>query len=255
MSYKAVGSMKEEYIEDVSALITSALSLAVGYGFEVPEDTAKLFGSIAPVVQRTISRVLTVFQGKSYAKIESARLGVCYYSLVETIKKNEANGNSYNESFFSQGSMYGKIDEVVEAVLRAAMDDSQIVKSHHYGRLLGNALFQSKYDETSIFLLLKIAKQLSYDELCLLSVLYNMPARNYEKLVGGEDKRAELMINMLTLRQSGVINRVPPYFVGATLDILQITAFGKDLYRLMDLQELNPEDAGAMKRLIEFYVG
>lgn len=246
--------MKKDYVEDVSAFITSALSLAIGFGFEVPEDAAKLFGSIAPVVQRMISRVLVVFQGKSFAKIESARLGVCYYSLVESIKKNEANGNPYNESFFSHELMYGKIDEVAESVLRAAMDDSQNVKAFHYGRLLGNALYQSEYDESSIFLLLKIAKQLSYDELCLLAVLYDMPTRNYEKLVGAEDKRTELMINMLTLIRFGLVNRVPPYFVGATLDSLNISAFGKDLYRLMELKELNPEDVGGMRRLIELYV-
>lgn len=246
--------MKEEYREDVSALVTSALSLAAGFGFEVSEDAAMLLGSIAPVVQRAISRVLTVFNGKSFAKVESARLGVCYYSLVECIKKNEASGKEYNEAFFLQSNEYKRIDEVAEAVFRAAMDDSQNVKSYHYGRLLGNALYQTKYDESSIFLLMKIAKQLSYDELCLLAVLYDMPARRYEALVGGDDKRVELMINMLNLKRLGIIKNVPPYFVGATLDSLQISAFGKDLYTLMDLQGLNPKDIGDLRQLLEFYV-
>lgn len=40
--------MKEEYTEDISALITSAISVAVGYGFNVSDDLAKIMGSIAP---------------------------------------------------------------------------------------------------------------------------------------------------------------------------------------------------------------
>jgi len=249
-----VDCMKEEYIEDVSALITSALSLAVGLGYDISADTATLFGSITPVVQRTISRVLTVFQGKSFAKIESARMGVCYNSLVESIKKNEADGKPYNDAFFSQGSVYGKIDELAEAVLRAAMDDSQIVKSHHYGKLLGNALYQTKYDESSIFLLLRIAQKLSFDELCLLAVLNDMPQKNYEVLVNGDDKRAELMVMMANLKASGILRRMPPFSVGATLDNLQISVLGKDLYTLMDLQELDPNAISDLKQLIDFYV-
>ncbi len=207
-----------------------------------------------PVVQRTISKVLTVFQGKSFAKIEFARLGGCYYSLVECIKKNETTGKEFNEDFFSQDYGYKKIDEVTEAVLRAAMEDCQNVKSYHYGKLLGNALYQTKFNESSIFLLLKVAMQLSYDELCLLAVLYDMPARRYEALVGTEDKRVELMINMLNLKRLGIVKRVPPFMLGATLDNLQISAFGKDLYTLMELRELNSEDVDNLHQLIELYV-
>lgn len=243
--------MKEEHIEDVSAMITSALSLAVGLGFDISADIATLYGSITPVVQRTISRVLTVFQGKSFAKIECVRLGVCYNSLVESIKKNEAAGNTYNEAFFSQGPVYGKADELAEAVLRAAMDDSQNIKSHHYGRLLGNALYQTKYDESSVFLLLRIAQKLSFDELCLLAVLNDMPKQNYEVLVNGDDKRAELMVMMVNLKASGILKRMPSFAVGATLDNLQISALGKDLYTLMDLQELDSNVVSALKQLID----
>lgn len=246
--------MKEECIEDVSALITSALSLAVGFGFEVPEDSVKLFGSIAPIFQRTISRVLTVFQGKSFSKVESARLGVCLCSLLESIKNNEIAGKKFNEAFFSQDFEYTKNDELTEAVLRAAMDDSQHVKSHHYGKLLGNALYQAKYNESSIFLLLKTATQLSYDELCLLAVLYDVPARRYEALVGTDDKRVELMISMLNLKRLGIVKSVPPYYVGATLDNLQISSFGRDLYMLMELNELASKDVDDLRKLMEFYL-
>lgn len=252
---KIQSSMEKGYIEDVSALITSALSIAVGLGFDISADIATLYGSITPVVQRTISRVLTVFQGKSFAKIESARLGVCYYSLIESIKKNEAEGHPYNESFFSQKSEYGKIDELAEAVLRAAMDDSQNVKSYHYGKLLGNSLYQEKYDESSIFTLLRIAQRLSFDELCLLAVLNDMPQKNYEVLVNGDDKRSELMVNMLNLKASGLLKRMSPFTLGATLDNLQISTLGKDLYILMDLQELDSKGVGDLKQLIGFYVG
>lgn len=247
--------MENEYNEDISALITSALSIAVGFGFDISADTATLYGSITPVVQRTICRALTVFQGKSFAKIESARMGLCFYSIIEGIKKNEAEGKLYNESFFSHKSEYGEIDELAEAVLRAAMDDSQIVKSYHYGKLLGNSLYQAKYDESSIFLLLRIAQKLSFDELCLLAVLNDMPQNNFEVLVIDDDRRIELMVNMLNLKAAGLLKRMPPFTLGATLDNLQISTLGKDLFTLMDLKELDPKKVSDLKQLIGFYVG
>lgn len=246
--------MKEEYIEDVSAIITSGLSLAVGLGFNVSQEAATILGSCAPIVQRSISRVLTVFNGKSYSRIEGARLGICYDSIVESIRRNEAANHRRNEAFFSQEFSYGKIDEVAEAVLRAAMDDSQNIKARLYGRLLGNALYQTKYDESSLFLLLRIAKQLSFDELCLLAVLNDLPTRNYEALARVDDKRAEILVNMLNLKGLGLVKRMPPFLLGATLDNLQVSAMGKDLYSLMDLQELDSNEVSSLGQLLDTYL-
>lgn len=246
--------MKEEQIEDISSLLTSALSLAVGFGFDIPEDTAKLFGSISPVVQRTFSKVMTVFLKKDFARIECARLGICYQSLVECIRNNEATGCRLNNSFFSETQVYGIIDEITEAVLRAAINDSQNIKSHYYGRLLGNVLFQTKYDESSVYALLRIAQQLSFDELCLLAVLNDLPAKNYEGLVRVDDKRAELVVNMLNLKTAALIKRVPSFTLGATLDNLQISSLGMDLYRLMDLRELDLVTVNDLRQMLLYYL-
>ena len=247
--------MNEDHIEDISAIITSGLTLAAGLGYNLPPETATIIGSCAPVVQRTISRFLSFFNGKSYSKIECARFDICYSSIVDCIRDNEVNGQKKrNDSFFEQGGMYGKIDEIAEALLRAATDDSQAIKSFHYGRLLGNALYQNKYDESSLYQLLSIAKKLSYDELCLLAVLSKMPERNFEPLLKEDDKRAGLMVSMLNLKGLGLIKRVPPYMVGTTLDHLQISVMGKDLYELMDLNKLNQRDVDNMRSMLNNYL-
>lgn len=246
--------MKEDHIKDINALITSALSFAVSFGLDIPEDAAKIFGSLSPVIQQTINKVLTVFLKKDFSRIECARLGICYQSFVECVWNNETSGGNLNNSFFSQSQEYGKIDEITEAALRAAMNDSQNIKSHHYGRLLGNVLYQTKYDESSVYTLLRIAQLLSYDELCLLAVLNELPAQNYEGLVRVDDKRAELAVNMLNLKNSALVKRVPNYTVGATLDNLQISSLGIDLYRLMGLRELDSTTTNDLKRLLLSYL-
>lgn len=243
--------MDKEKAQVIGAAITSGLSAAANFGFNLSPETLSLLNSCTPLLQLSFERVLELFCKKDLVNVELARFSISTSEALKTIKSNEQHGMVLNKVFLSE--RYSKTDEILEATMRAAINDAQNIKSLFYGRLIGNVLFQNKYDESSIFALLRVAAQLSYDELCLLYIIDREPGHQYEQLI----KKAERDINaqefaqyLLHFKGLGLVTRIPPFFLGATLDSLKISALGHDLVSLLGLDSLDHDDCDAMRNLL-----
>ena len=237
--------------QEIGAFLTTGVSIAANFGFNLSPDTLSLLNSFTPLLQLSFERVLELFCNKKLVNVELARLSISTSEALNTIKSNEKNGLELNEKFFS--GCYSKTDEILEAAIRAAINDAQNVKSLFYGRLIGNVLFQEKYDESSIFTLFKVAAQLSYDELCLLYILDSEPGQQYERLIkrANDDISAQEFVQyLLHFKGLGLVSQIPPYNLGATLDSLKISTLGHDLVSLLGLKSLDRENCDAMRNLL-----
>lgn len=243
--------MDKKKTQEIGAFLTTGLSVAANFGFNLNPDTLSLLNSFSPLLQLSFERVLELFCNKKLVDVELARFSISTSEALKTIKSNEKRGRVFNERFFS--GRYSKTDEILEAAIRAAINDAQSIKSIFYGRLIGNVLFQDKYDESSIYTLLKVAAQLSYDELCLLYILDGEPGHRYEQLISKADddiNAQEFVQYLLHFKGLGLVTRIPPHYLGATLDSLKISTLGHDLVSLLELKSLDGENCDAMRNLL-----
>lgn len=249
--------MKDNIKNDVAAIVTTGLNLAVGFGSNLDPETISLIRSCSPIIQRTVARVLDVFSGRTISKIERNRIGICYDSFVKCVKENDEKGLKVNEEFFRNEVNYTKIDELFEAMTRASLDDYQTIKSVLYGRLLANALYQNKYNEDNLYMLLKTAQQLSIDEMYMIIALFGDPVRDYDCVVRyaneGNPVAIEMASNLTHCLSLGILKRMPYYSLGATLGNLQLSALGEHLYSMMELNTFNPLEAARFKLTLIAY--
>jgi hypothetical protein len=248
--------MKSIERSDLSALLTSALSLAAAFGLPLSPDALTVLSSCAPILDRSINRVLGLFEKKSFARMESVRLGICYSEIAATVKRNREKGlDAIMHDPHDGKDGYSKTEEVIEAVFKAAINDAQTVKAKVYGTLIGNLAFQSRYDDTQAYLLLKTAEQLSYYELCLIAVLNKYQAKDYSRIEHRayecEDSNiAELFMAMVHLQNLGLFKRVRPFSLGLIIYNLELSFVGRDLCRLLELETLEKADQDTIENLL-----
>lgn len=251
--------MDEETRSNVSALVTTGVSLAIGLGFDLSPDTVTTLSSFAPVLDRCVNRVLGLFSRKSFSEIECARLGICYSEAVSIVKKNLSTGKEIvMKDVLNEGGKINKADEVLEAIFKGAINDSQTIKSKLYGRLIGNFPFQNQYDSSRLYLMLKVAMDLSYDELCLLSVLQHQPATCYYPLEEGANHgspdAAELFSYLMHFKVYGLLLSVAPFYQGRNLDSYVLSFLCRDLCLFLQLDDLNIEDRNRIRRKLQTFI-
>lgn len=192
--------------------------------------------------------------------MESIRLGICYSEIATTVKRNQEKGLDVIMPNLQDGQKeYSRAEEVIEAVFKAAINDAQTVKSKLYGTLIGNLAYQSRYDDTQAFLLLKTAEQLSYYELCLIAVLSKYRAKNFSKIeqkaYESEDSDiTELFIAMVHIQNLGLFKRVRPFSLGLIIENLELSFVGRDLCHLLELETLEKADQDKIENLLIKYI-
>ena len=252
--------MKDATRSDISALVTTIVSLAATSGLQLPSDALSILSSCAPLLDRSINRVLGLFEKKSFARMESMRLGVCYSEIAATVKRNQEKGlNVIMPDLQNSQNEYSKAEEVIEAVFKAAINDAQTVKSKLYGTLIGNLAYQSRYDDTQAYLLLKTVQQLSYYELCLIVALTKLPPKNYFLVeqnahLSNSSEIAELYMALMHIKSLGLFKGVEPYTLGRNLDNLEFSFVGKDLCRLLELEKLERSDLDKIESLLRCHI-
>lgn len=192
--------------------------------------------------------------------MESIRLGICYSEIAATVKQNQEKGlNVIMPNLQDSQKEYSKAEEVIEAVFKAAINDAQTIKSKLYGTLIGNLAYQSRYDDTQAYLLLKTVQQLSYYELCLIVALTKLPPKNYYLVeqnahLTNSSEIAELYMALMHIKSLGLFRGVAPYTLGRNLDNLEFSFVGKDLCRLLELEKLERSDLDKIESLLRCHI-
>jgi hypothetical protein len=141
-------------------------------------------------------------------------------------------------------------EEVAEAVLLAAQREAQEKKLVYYANLLGNIPFHPEIDRSLAALLIKLAQNLSYRQLCLLSLFrrgtqFTLRASDYS----GNSKWTLDLISVLQetfdLYSQGMLNASGTALL-TNPDVnpakMQVQGVGDVLYRLMALSSIPEQE-------------
>ena len=153
-------------------------------------------GATGPLVTRALIRMANDLQERFLSKREKARIGaVIYYATIKIQEKLEAGNDPRSDEFFKKPSI-GRPDaeEIFEGVLLAAKKGHEEKKLPFLGYLFANIAFDSRIDKWQANLLIKIAAQISYRQMCLLN-LYSNQSIYAEKFSDKRDSLSKLSSN------------------------------------------------------------
>ncbi len=235
----------------VSAAITSALGLA---SLSLPDETASVFSVMLPSVQSAIDMGLSTIGLDRLSHREQYRVGSVVWWALKIAKENEQAGRTVLQTEFNQGD----VNSLVEALFRAAAEDSQELKDRAYGCLLGNFAYQDKFDSGALFPMAKMLKEMSVDELLLLAALKGRPAMNYELIYerlehDGSLREGEMFGYFARFRSRGLTARVKPVSSSSYIGNIMISALGDVFCDLADLQEIDSVQCDEMRGYLDVY--
>ena len=236
--------MEDKTTAYISASITSALGVA---SLSLSDETAQIFSMIAPSIQTAIDFALSTIGSTRFSKREQVRIGSAVWWALKVAEENVHAGKRILQVRFDQT----EVNSVVETIFRAAIEDSQELKDRAYGTLLGNFVYQDKFDGGALYSIAKILRDLSFDELLLIAALKDLPAMNYEMLYTKLEKDGDLVAGELVghfsrLKDLGLIVRVFPVSLGSFIGNLQLSAMGEALCDIADLERLAPKQVESL---------
>ncbi len=252
--------------EIAGALAGTAVGLLVG-----GPPGAVAGAAAGPVAARTLRGVAAEFRERVLGHREEVRVGAAIAFASAKIKeKLEAGEQPRQDDFFTDEEQNrSTAKEVFEGVILAAQREAEEKKVRLYGNLLANLAFAQDIDRSQANFLIRLGDQLSYRQLCLLSLF----AQN--TLVHGGNNR----FNLRSGAYRGESGNVPPIswnllaLLQETYDLYQRGILGNggsamiavldanpsemspggvavNLYNLMELWTVDPADLNALIRLL-----
>ena len=230
----------------VPALITSALNAYAQYDIRIPREVPVFLSTVSPLIQTCLDNIIQTFCKKDLSRVECTRLGISYSVAVDGINEKTKAGAKLRSDTFFKGDEYSTASQLLEAAIKATIDDSETIKSACYGRFIANIPFDSSCDEITLQSLNTIIKQLTYKELCLIRLLYEKKRFSSSSmeahLRNTDDIEGTVLFNqLLHLKQLGILISMPPFVLGLAIGNVRISTVGILLHEMMEL-DLIPED-------------
>jgi len=184
-----------------------------------------------PVITQTIKTVASEIKTKILGKREEKRIGATLAYTINKIEDNFRKGKQIRTDNFFQSKSNDRTpgEEIYEGTLIAAQKEHEEKKLKYYGNLLANLGFDNSFDKAQANLFLKVAQELTYRQLCILSLI---PKKNQFSL-RQSDYRGQNVANgkLIVLLQE--IN---------DLYIMGLTNGSDDAY--LSLSDVNPSKIG-----------
>lgn len=127
----------------------------------------------APLVEHAFRRASAEFVQRQLSSREEGRIVSVLSYVARKVESNIAAGLTVrSDEFFEEAANdRSSADELFEAVLLCAQKEYQEKKLRFYGNLLTNIAFHPEISRAQANLLIRLAEQLSYRQLCLLHLL------------------------------------------------------------------------------------
>lgn len=210
-----------------------------------------------PAAARTLRGLAVEFRERVLGHREEVRVGAAISFASAKIQEKLDNGEQprQDEFFTDEHDNRATAKEVFEGVVLAAQREAEEKKVRLYGNLLANLAFAQDVDRSQANFLIKLGEDLSYRQICLLSLF----AKN-TLLLGGNnrlglrtsDYRGDtstmssgldlivLLQEVYDLYQRGIVNNGGSAMIsGADANPSQMSPVGAaaNLYNLMELGE------------------
>lgn len=215
-------------------------------GFIIGGPFGALIGGVAaPVITDVTKRLLSNRQQE--------RVSTAILLAREKIQANLDSGNEPNDNFFNKRNSDDRPDaaEVWEGVLLNVQQEYQEKKLPYHANLLANCCFEPGFTRERANFLLKLSRNLSYRQLCLLAVFAGkdlhiiLRSTDYRNSVNINHNLASILHEIYEMYGLGILSIPGDSMLGVTDAIpakMNVQGAGIDLYRLMELKNLPIED-------------
>jgi len=224
-----------------------------------------------PVVKRLFRKLGVEIKKRVLGDREEVRIGATYALALKSIHKRIEEGDIPRQDGFFEPTEGTRpvAEEALEGILLAAQREHEERKLPYYSNLLSSLVFDGQVDRNAANVLLRIGQQLTYRQLCLISLfsrreefqLYvKLPPRKPdpgERLItfrdpllaphmlrlSLEERKADLAQELRELELQGLFDCEGRYgdFLGS-YDHIKVKRLGSMLYRLMRLAEVPNSD-------------
>lgn len=246
-------------MDNISPIIDSLLALAdtfnstdgdISFGF------AEFSACVSPIAKWNIQYLLSSFTSKKrLTKEEFIRLGISYNTAVEGINKKIQEGCAIRTDGILGATITSKSHVILEAALRATIEDTEYEKSVCYGRFIAHVPFTKEYSSSALILLGNVIRQVSYKELCLIAFCYGRPALNADLLYryineNNDIDASEIFSYIIHLKNLGIYVAGSPYRPGSLMGVFILTYIGKALYELLELNLIEDDELSNIAKVM-----
>lgn len=210
-------------------------------------------GATGPIITRLFTKVGEEIKKKVLGDREESRIGYTYAIGLYKIKSRLESGEELRtDGFFENDeSDRSTAEEILEGILRSAQNEYREKKLRFYGNLLANIAFDSTISRDKANLFLKIAQNLTYQQLCILQFL-SQNRKIYLNWNGCFRLSTELLkynslepavrelenFNLLVIT---IKHKYPD------IDSIIITKSGQELVEFMELNEIDENDINSLE--------
>lgn len=220
-------------------------------------------GAAGPILTRLFTKAGKEVKKRVLGDREESRIGFTYAVGLYKIKSKLENGEELRTDGFFENSESDRSagEEILEGVLRSAQSEYQEKKLPYYGNLLANIAFDSSINKEKANFFLKIAQNLSYQQLRILQFvsqhgrtnlnwMYNFnrldDLQKYSSLEPDIEELDSHKLLFVIRQQYGVISGI------------NTSKLGQEFTKLMELHEIDKNeisslevDFSAVKEIIE----
>ena len=221
-------------------------------------------GASGPLVTKVFYRIGAEIKDRLLGKREKQRIGATLRFALQKIQENIKNGREIRQDSFFQKQPHERsgAEEILEGILLVAQREHEEKKLRFYGNLFGNLAFHSEIDRAQANLLIRIADQMSYRQICLLAIFKDknkFKLRKESYPLGKIDQATRFLLQEVyeiysqhLLDAPGYSNRMNqarPLLEDIVPAKINLIGSGVTLYELMELQNINAND---LKNIVTF---
>lgn len=256
-----------------SEIIGDSAGAAIGFilGAAVGGLGGAVVGAgLGKLTSKTIEKVITDVSNRSLSKREEARVGATAALAISKIQEYLDSGQlPRNDDFFAdQDNNRSDAEEIFEGVLLKAKNEHEEKKVKFYANIFATVSFAPAISVGEANHMLRVAEQLTYRQMCVLSLLakinqfqqISLRDEDYEDINGVSHETITLLLEVRSMHEMNLVaqkltpsseNASISYSPGTTALLswgyivpqnLFLTTIGKRYYEVMSLRDIPDED-------------
>ena len=244
----------------ISDILSSVTSSCLPILFNGNISSVVFTSILSPLLNRALETIGEDLMKKNLTKKEMQRMGISYAYSIATIKYNKENNKDFRQDklFVEDCSENSEVEDIIEAVMKNVIVDSEANKARFYGCFIGNLPFAPQIDYSYSFTIQRIIKNLSYKELCIVRYFKDkgvLKLQSFDSFNndGQNIKKNELAFYFKDLLSLGVIHKAKPMNMQYELDNMKLSPLGNDIYTLLSLEQIEDVDINSVGTIIERY--
>ncbi len=256
-----LGELVEAGSEIIGGSVSASAGVLIG-SVIAGTPGAVVGGAVGAAISKLYAKIGIELKERVLSHNQEKRIGAVFiYALKKIESKLEKGLTIRDELFVENNGNRSEAEEMLEGILLTSQQEYEEMKIKYYGELLANIPFDSTINRAEANYIIRLAERLSYRQYCLLHIYSNpniFPLVKTEKggIIYGitsahgkvssslsfsvplKDFKTDLAMEIDDLVKEHIVERDKSY-TGERYDGFKFTKFGKKLYSLLGLNELD----------------